>query len=72
MLTRYLRFKPYELCVANGAVALDKDTRPDTNVSNIWSVLSDGSLEASLSGLLNIPVHLPVDRNRLTSSLRNI
>lgn len=51
----------------NGVVPIDKDREFSENVSNIWNVLPDGSLEASLSGPSNLtrPLARPIE---LTSS----
>ncbi|KIO15725.1 hypothetical protein M407DRAFT_34685 [Tulasnella calospora MUT 4182] len=39
----------YQLCVSDGVVALDQNTQAYTNISKVWNVLSDGTLQASLS-----------------------
>lgn len=38
----------YELRVADGVMTMDQNTSQDRNVSKVWNVLSDGSLEMSL------------------------
>lgn len=65
-LTSYLTPRQHVLQLGTGVVAIPKEGVYPPNVSKVWNVALDGSLEASLSGPLNLTIKPYGRTNELT------